>query len=195
LPACDRAVGAGGTLAPELDPAAPATSSAHFTEVQDFRLVRQDGEPVSYADLAGAPWIVASFFTRCMGPCPRISASMAELQIELADTPARLVSLSVDPTFDSPEVLTSYAERYGADPERWWFLTGEEKDVYHFVRHSILVAAGSRPARPGAEDDEHDITHEVRLCVIDGEGRVRGWYHHEDERELLVERVRYLLQE
>lgn len=191
LAACDGAAGSGGSLLPQVRAAAPADSGASFGQVEDFRLVRQDGEPVTRADLAGRPWVVASFFTRCMGPCPALTASMRELQSELAGEGVRLVSLSVDPTFDDPGVLAAYATREGADPDTWWFLTGEEPDVFQFLRHSVLQPAGDRITDPDV--GEHFVTHDVRLCVIDGDGAVRGWYHHELERDLLLERVRFLL--
>ena len=109
------------------------------------------------------------------------------LQDELADTDVLLVSVSVDPTNDSPERLRTYGGRFDADPERWWFLTGEESEVYKLITGSFKLAVDAAD-----EGRPHLITHDSRLSAVDREGKVRGWYHHEDDRDLLVERMRYL---
>ena len=182
----DSSAGHGGRLQ-GVATASPAESSQVWSEVADFRLVRQDGVEVGLEDLAGRPWVLACSFTRCIGPCERISTSMQVLQDELADTDVLLVSVSVDPTNDSPERLRTYGGRFDADPERWWFLTGEESEVYKLITGSFKLAVDAAD-----EGRPHLITHDSRLSAVDREGKVRGWYHHEDDRDLLVERMRYL---
>ena len=85
-------------------------------EVPDFTLVNRDGQAVRRADLAGAPWIADFIFTRCGASCPMMSLRMAKLERELPrDLGVRFVSFSVDPEYDTPEVLQEYAESFGAN--------------------------------------------------------------------------------
>src|SRR5437867_913183 len=97
---------------------APSPAADDLGEVADFALTERSGETVHRADLLGKVWVAAFGFTRCTGPCPQVSGTMARLQAELAGQPdVRLVSFSVDPDHDTPEVLREYAQRFGADPQ------------------------------------------------------------------------------
>jgi len=162
-------------------------------ELADFELTERGGELLGRDELRGAPWVASFVFTRCAGPCPRITADMAWLQGRLADTEARLVSITVDPRFDTPAVLDRYAERYGADPKRWLFLTGDQLDVYRVVKEVFLqpldIAAGGNGTR--------EPTHSTRFVVVDAGGRVRGVYDSEDRkgRRAALERLLFLSQE
>jgi protein SCO1/2 len=78
----------------------------------------------------------------------------------------------VDPATDDPERLSAYADALGADPARWWFLTGSEQEIYGLVRSSFLLAVErSEEAPPGER-----VTHATRLAVVDGEGEIRGTF-------------------
>src|SRR5712692_9871161 len=97
--------------------------------VPDFRLTERSGRAVARADMRGKIWIAAFVFTRCTGPCPQVTGTMARLQSELADkNRVLLVSFTVDPDRDNLNDLRCYAEHFGADKHRWLFLTGP-KDV------------------------------------------------------------------
>jgi cytochrome oxidase Cu insertion factor (SCO1/SenC/PrrC family) len=144
-------------------------------EVGDFTLTERSGRPVSRSDLLGKMWIASFVFTRCTGPCPQVTGTMARLQGELADQPdVRLVTFTVDPERDDAGELRRYAEHFGADPRRWLFLTGPEADVYRLLREGFRVpveknTGADRP--PGTE-----IGHSPRLAVVDRCGRVRGYF-------------------
>ncbi|MGE3311088.1 MAG: SCO family protein, partial [Limisphaerales bacterium] len=100
-------------------------------EIRDFSLTNQAGAPFSKADLAGGPWAVNLIFTRCPGPCTQLSGVMRSVQSALpAGSKARLLSLTSDPGFDTPEVLTRYAAKIGVDAGAagWTWATGS-KDV------------------------------------------------------------------
>src|SRR5271154_2645783 len=96
-----------------------------ISHVADFMLTNQDSQIITLADLPNHVWIADIIFTRCAGPCPRMTAQMKSLQDALPQTNgAKLVTLTTDPDFDSPEVLKKYGDRFGADSNRWTFLTG-----------------------------------------------------------------------
>jgi protein SCO1/2 len=148
----------------------------------DFSLtaVTVDGtSPFDLRAMRGRAWIADFVFTRCTGPCPMLTANMAGLQKKL---PAKigLLSFTVDPDHDSPEVLTLYARKFSADPQRWFFLTGEKAEVIRLVRDGFLLpVAESAAAAPGEK-----VAHSTKFVLIDPEGRVRGWYDGEDPASL-----------
>ena len=92
--------------------------------MREFTLTERSGEEVSSESLLGRPYIVSFFFTRCPSICMQQNRKLAELQDEIAVEDARLLAISVDPEYDTPEVLREYATRFDADPDQWLFLTG-----------------------------------------------------------------------
>ena len=146
-------------------------------EVPDFALINRDGQPVRRADLAGAPWVADFIFTRCGAACPMMSLRMARLERELpADLGVRFVSFSVDPEYDTPQVLQEYAESFGA-PGRWLFLTGDKREIYRLSKEGFKLAVDD--TTPVNEDEP--ILHSTRFVLVDGEGRIRGYYEAFDE--------------
>jgi protein SCO1/2 len=142
--------------------------------VPDFTLTNQSGQPFGAANLRGRVWIAEVIFTRCGGPCPRMTQRMAELQAAIpADKPVRFVTLTTDPEFDTPPVLNSYARRYKADPARWQFLTGSRSQMAEtIVRGLKLTAQGQAPAKMQTPNDL--FIHSTILLVVDKQGRARA---------------------
>jgi protein SCO1 len=144
-------------------------------EVPGFTLTNRDGRAVRLADLAGKPWIADFIFTRCGSSCPLMSRRMARLDRDLPATlPIRLVSFTVDPDYDTPEVLERYAKSYGA-PARWLFLTGPSQEMRR------LSIAGFKLALDASGGGSQPILHSTRFVLVDGEGRIRGYYEAFDE--------------
>jgi len=172
-----------------------ATDPIAFGELPGFELTSQDGEPVSLETLRGRPLVVAAIFTTCYGPCPRVTANMRALQDELAGTDVLLVSITVDPETDTPEVLRAYAESQGADPDRWLFLTGAEAEIYSLLRDGLWL--GVDRAAPDEAVIGMQVTHATKLVAVDRQGRRRGWYEGEDpeQRHRLRERMEFLASE
>ncbi len=171
----------------------PATVPDDFGQLPDFNLIERSGKPLSRQDLAGKIWVAAFIFTRCAGPCTQISGSMAQLQSKLQDLPeARLVSFTVDPEFDSPAVLTKYAERFGADPARWYFVTGEAKPIYELLRQGFKV--GVEPAQGADRTPGNEVTHSTKLVLVDKHGHHRGFFDGLDQKALekIVDEARLL---
>jgi len=109
-------------------------------EVPDFALIERSGQSVARADLLGKVWIASVIFTRCVEECPLVSSHMARLQdVFTAEPDVRLVSITVDPAYDTPEVLTRYAQSFAAQPQRWLFLTGDKAMIYRLVREGFRL--------------------------------------------------------
>src|SRR5881227_3715982 len=115
------------------------TVSSYGT-VPEFVLLNQDGKNFGSAQLRGKIWIADFIYTTCPGPCPMISTRMSELQKPLEQTDVHLVSFSVDPERDTPEVLRGYAEKLRAEPKRWDFLTGPKSAIYDLSHNGFKLA-------------------------------------------------------
>lgn len=147
--------------------------------VPEFELTERSGRTVKKSDLLGSYWVASFIFTRCSTSCPMATAELATLQTQLPRE-VRLVSFSVDPEHDSPEVLSDYADRVGADTDRWLFLTGKKDDVYRYIREGFhLAVEENRDATPGLE-----VMHSPRFALVDPKGRIRGYYESNDSEEL-----------
>lgn len=151
--------------------------------VPAFTLTNRDGRVVRNQDFAGKPWIADFIFTHCPASCPLMTARMARLNLELdQDHEVKLVSISVDPAQDTPAVLERYAQSYKATP-RWLFLTGGKDEIYRLSRQGFKLgidipsAAGPGGPAPAVEP----ILHSTRFVLVDGQGRIRGYYDGFDE--------------
>lgn len=153
-----------------------------YGTVPAFSLVERSGKPVTAGDLAGRIWVADFVFTGCRGMCPGLSATLAALLQRLAahgETAVTAVSFTVDPTRDDPATLRRYAERFGADPARWLFLTGERAAVERLVHDGFQLSIAELP--PGErETSPEPITHSDRFVLVDRELRIRGYYHGTD---------------
>ena len=142
-----------------------------LAELPPFELVERSGAALDKAALAGRPEIVDFIFTRCPASCPRLTARMKELEKRLPErSTVRLLSITVDPEHDRPEVLTRYADGWQAGP-RWLFATGERAAIWELVRKGFLLAVEETP-----EDTTSPILHSNRFALVDGEGRLRATY-------------------
>ncbi len=195
-----------------------------YYEVPRFSLINQNRQRITREELLGTVWIANFIFTSCRTSCPRQTATMAQLQRDLASEPdIRLVSITVDPNHDTPEVLARYAERFHADPIRWLFLTGEEQAIYALAQEGFRLSAtrvqasvdspverifaSGPPAPPerqpggglsavGVNDDSRDaLVHDARFALVDRRARIRGYYSGLDPEAItrLRQDVRILL--
>ncbi len=115
-------------------------------------------------------------FTTCPGPCPLVTASMAKVQKAVEHDPrVQLVSFTVDPQNDTPPVLAAYADKFGAQPDRWWFLTGPEKPLYNLIQNGFYQVVQDNRGQP-LQDGEFIVTHSTKMVLVDAEGTVRGFY-------------------
>ncbi len=156
-----------------------ATRGEDLSEVRHtlgkFTLTEQGGRPITDADLVGRPWIASFIFTRCPSSCPRITKVMKDLQGTLSETGVRLVSITVDPGYDDPNVLKAFATRYGADPTRWHFLTGDRTQVFRLILEGFLQSVSEVPAAERTGDIEA-VSHSDRLVLVGPGNIVLGAY-------------------
>ena len=144
--------------------------------IEDFTLTNENGRAVSLADLRGRVWLVDIIFTRCPGQCIRMTSEMKQIQQALsADSRVRLVSLTTDPDFDTPPVLRAYAEKFGADTNRWTFLTGTKRQLANLAVDSLKMTVIEK--KPGERDSPDDLfVHSTLFELVDRNGQLRGQF-------------------
>jgi protein SCO1 len=146
-----------------------------FNTIPDFQLIDQSGgDFLSASQLRGKVWVADFIFTNCNGPCPRMGSQMRQVQTALAGVPdVRLVSFTVDPKRDTPEVLAAYAKRYAAKPGRWYFLTGEPDKLNELSLKSFMLSRL-----------DGQLDHSTRFVLVDRQSQVRKYYDTTEPRSI-----------
>src|SRR6266568_329783 len=147
-----------------------------ISQITDFTLTNQAGHQITLADLRGKVWIADIIFTRCAGPCPRMAQQMKSLQTVLAnDSNTKLITLTTDPEFDTPDVLKKYAEHYGADSNRWNFLTGTSLEIANLAIDGLKLTAVE--IKPEERKNPADLfIHSTIFVLVDKQARLRATF-------------------
>lgn len=150
-------------------------------EVPTFQLVSESGEPFDSSSLKGRPWLASFLFTSCPGPCPRLVEKLKSVRSTIPASQLAFVSISVDPENDTPSVLTQYKTARGIlEGDGWTFLTGSTETVMNLVRKGFLTGV-EKSENPTAEGS---VTHGVRVVLVDGERRIRGFYATDRDEDM-----------
>jgi protein SCO1/2 len=136
-----------------------------YPRVPEFTLVERSGAPLTRKDLLGRVWVGEFIFTRCAGSCPVMVSRMMSIYKKFPQ--ATYVSVSVDPEYDTPEVLRNY-QKNNSLPAEWLFATGTDAAVQDLMKKGFKLSMG-----PGSSPEER-IIHRDRLVVVDRYGRQRG---------------------
>ena len=141
-------------------------------KVKNIQFTNQLGKKVSLDDLKGRILVVDFFFTRCPSICPGLARSMKRLQDSFLknDSIVQFISISIDPEHDSVPQLRKFADRYNANHDTWWFVTGDKKEIYDFALHEM---------KAGLADTEVDsaFIHTENFFLLDSSRIVRGWFN------------------
>lgn len=157
------------------------------------------GQPTTLADLSGKVWIADIIFTRCPGPCLRVSRLMQSLASHpqhRTNHAVAWVSLTADPAHDTPAVLAEYGRRFNADATGWMFLTGPQHTLYRLATQSLKLAVMENP-EPEKADPEDLFIHSTHLAVIDASGRLRAVIDSDQPAAdaMIADTIRRLLKE
>ena len=146
-----------------------------LVQLPDFELQDQMGNSFGTAQLKDKPWVANFIFTRCPTTCPIQTRNLAKFQKQLkkisGGQDVQLVSITVDPQFDTESVLADYAKRMEADPQGWHFLTGSRDDIWNLCKKGFKLAVDDAP--PEAPSP---IMHSSKMMLVDQQGRIRGFY-------------------
>ena len=141
--------------------------------VASFELTTQEGRRLSGASLGGRPYVASFVYTSCAAVCPILVRQLARVQTALGDA-ARIVSFSVTPDTDTPEVLAAFGRERGIDPRTWSLVTGSKRTIYTLARTSYFAD----DSRVGLEpDDARAFLHSEKLLLVDADGHLRGVYN------------------
>lgn len=140
-------------------------------------LVDHHGQAFTADRMQGKVWIAGFVFTRCPSTCPAVTRAMLDLgeRFDRNQIDVELISFSVDPKNDTPQVLSDYADKMGASELDWAFVTGDYEDMSKLVQGGFKLGMGE--ATPVEEEPElYDIAHSTKLALVDEKGDIRGFY-------------------
>ncbi len=165
-----------------------ADTTQHY--IPDFTFVNQEGKSKGKAQMKGKITIVDFFFTSCPSICPAMSAEMERVNDMFRDEPrVQIMSISIDPEFDTPQILKEYADRHFAEAGKWDFLSGDKDETYQLARCGFVI-----PAMDGLGVPD-DFVHSDKFVLVDEEGRIRGYYSgtNREDVDLLMLETKVLL--
>lgn len=140
-------------------------------KIADFSFTNQNGKVITQKDYENTIYVADFFFTTCPTICPKMTNNMIWLQNQLKKYPnVKLLSFSITPDIDTPEVLKKYALEKGVDDARWNLLTGNKKEIYYLARKSYLAVKTGKP------EEYYDMVHTENFVLIDKNKRIRGFY-------------------
>ena len=140
-------------------------------KIADFAFTNQNGKIITQKDYENTIYVADFFFTTCPTICPKMTDNMVWLQNQLKNNPkVKLLSFSVTPDIDTPEVLKKYALEKGVDDSRWNLVTGDKKDIYYLARKSYLAVKTGKP------EEMYDMVHTENFIFVDKNKRIRGFY-------------------
>ncbi len=175
--------------------AIPIIGNDQNHHIAPFSFVNQDGKTITNEDVKGKIYVVSYFFATCKGICPRMNENMEKVYKSfLGNKNVLILSHTVDPQKDTVQALKAYSLRFDADPNQWMFLTGDKKKLYDMARYSYLISAEDDTA--GVSIDK-DFIHDKHYTLVDGYGRVRGFYDGLDQGSInkLIVDINTLLKE
>ncbi len=151
--------------------------------LKEFELTERSGKSIQSQDLRGEPYIACFFFSTCPGTCTRQSNQMQLLQNKFKGKPIKLVSISVDPEIDTPNVLSEYADKFQANKDRWLFLTGDMGYIIRIGTEKFFLSGVEKRGHPD------------KFCLVDAQGDLVGSYswQAQAERDLLTAHANELL--
>lgn len=139
--------------------------------VPDFSFTNQRGETVDNSSYAGKVYVAEFFFTTCPSICPIMNQNMVKIQNEFYGNPnLGIASFSINPDYDTQEVLAVYAESYGITNPNWHLLTGDKDAIYTLANNGFNLYVGEAPEVEGG------FEHSGFFALIDQEGKIRSRY-------------------
>ncbi|WP_426667886.1 SCO family protein [Mucilaginibacter sp. McL0603] len=149
-------------------------------QVPDFSFTDQDSSAINNRFVKRKVWVVHFFFTSCPSICPKMIANLKLVQDAYGkDDQLKMLSLTVDPKYDTPSRLKWYAGRKGINTRQWAFATGSKKDLYGFARKALFIDATD------GDGGEGDFIHSDKLVLIDRDLHIRGYYDGTDKGDIV----------
>ena len=155
----------------------PSQQLPKIGSIPQFEFIDSNGNTVTLNNLKGKVWVADFIFTTCTMACPMMTGNMNLVHKKFKkNDDVRLVSISVYPEYDTPDVLKEYASQYDADTVKWLFLTGDESSVKNIIKDGFKIG-----------DFEEIIFHSEKFALVDKNGTIRAYYNgmkSEDMKQL-----------
>lgn len=162
--------------------------------IGDFTLLNQYGESITLEKVKGKVFVAEYFFTTCGTICPKMTEQMTRVQEQFrGNDEVKILSFTVNPDYDTAQVLLEYAQKYGVEKEQWHFLTGSKEELYRLARKSFFVLKPAEAMNLG--DAGTDFIHTNNFVLVDQQLRIRGYYDGTSISEVneLMEDIELLL--
>lgn len=157
--------------------------------IDDFSFTNQNGKTITQKDYEGKIYVADFFFTTCPSICVPMGENMAWLQEQIKNNPkVMLLSHTVTPDIDTPEVLKAYAQKKGVIDSKWNLVTGKKEDIYYIARKSYLAV------KTTDSSELYDMVHTENFVLVDSKRRIRGFYDGTNLEEVkkLLEDIKFL---
>ena len=171
------------------EPKGDGSGDTLYHTISNFRLTSHEGNSFSSEDANNKIIVTEFFFATCKTICPKMSMQMKRVQEAYKNDPdILLLSFTVDPAKDTVEALAAYAKEYKALPGKWYFLTGDKKQIYDLARHSFFLTAME------GDGGVDDFIHSEKIALVDKQKRIRGYYDGTDYQSinLLIDEIKVL---
>jgi protein SCO1/2 len=158
-----------------------------ISKIPEFHLVDQNDDLFTLQNMEGRVWLADFIFTTCSGPCPIMTERMRTVQKDFKDyEDMRFVSFTVNPDYDTPEILSGYAHRNRADTSTWSFVTGNYEEIQNLIGKGFKMG-----------DVDEIVFHSTQLALVDDKGNLRGYYSGTEpsEHKSLKRDIKYLLKQ
>jgi protein SCO1 len=162
-----------------------------YHTIADFSFTNQNGKIITQKDYENKIYVADFFFTTCQTICPKMTKNMGDVQKAILNNPkVKLLSFSVQPDYDSVEILKKYAQEKGVNDTKWNLVTGNKKDIYYLARKSYLAV------KTGSPSELYDMVHTENFILVDAKKRIRGFYDgtSKGDVEKLIEDINWLYQ-
>jgi protein SCO1/2 len=162
--------------------------------IGDFTLLNQYGESITLEKVKGKVFVAEYFFTTCGTICPKMTEQMTRVQDKFrGNNDVKILSFTVNPDYDTVQVLLEYAQKHGAEKDQWHFLTGSKVELYRLARKSFFVLKPAEAMNLG--DAGSDFIHTNNFVLVDQQLRIRGYYDGTSISEVneLMEDIELLL--
>lgn len=152
-------------------------------KVGKFSFQNQDNKTITENDVKGKIYVAEYFFTTCRSICPIMNRQMQRVQKAIkGNTNIKILSFTVDPSVDTVAQMKSYATSHNYVEGQWHFLTGKKQDLYALARKSFFVLKPAEAQNLG--DAGSDFIHTNNFVLVDGQGRIRGYYDGTNPKEV-----------
>ena len=152
------------------------TTDTIWHKIKNVEVINQFGKRVNLDSARGKILVFNTIFTRCGGICPKTTSVMKRLQtsFEKSDSLVQFISITVDPIYDSAHQLRKFAERFNANQDNWWFVTGDKNELYSFMLQELKASIADKTITP-------EFVHTDMFFLVDKYRIVRGFYHSLNE--------------